>query len=63
MSLDWDDAHYEALQMAIGALEQESTIEEEYEYIYIGNGAYEKRPKVKSGYCPNCGADMRGDEE
>jgi hypothetical protein len=34
MSLDWDDAHYEALQMAIGALEQESTIEEEYEYIY-----------------------------
>jgi hypothetical protein len=33
---------------AIKALEQESTIEEEYEYIYIGNGAYEKRPKVKS---------------
>jgi hypothetical protein len=24
MSLDWDDAHYEALQMAIKALEQES---------------------------------------
>lgn len=23
MSLDWDDAHYEALQMAIGALERE----------------------------------------
>lgn len=32
----------------IKALEQEPTIEEEYEYIYIGNGAYEKRPKVKS---------------
>jgi hypothetical protein len=38
----------EALSVAIEALEQESTIEEEYEYIYIGNGAYEKRPKVKS---------------
>ena len=24
MSLDWDDAHYDALQMAIKALEQES---------------------------------------
>lgn len=23
MSLDWDDAHYDALQMAIKALEQE----------------------------------------
>jgi hypothetical protein len=39
---------YEHFQQAIKALEQESTTEEEYEYIYIGNGAYEKRPKVKS---------------
>jgi hypothetical protein len=27
MSLDWDDAHYEALQMAIKALEQEPAID------------------------------------
>ena len=27
MSLDWDDAHYDALQMAIKALEQEPCIE------------------------------------
>jgi hypothetical protein len=27
MSLDWDDAHYEALQMAIKALEQESILD------------------------------------
>jgi hypothetical protein len=27
MSLDWDDAHYEALQMAIKALEQEPILD------------------------------------
>lgn len=27
MSLDWDDAYYEALQMAIKALEQQSTLD------------------------------------
>ena len=41
MSLDWDDAHYEALQVAIKALEQESIIDKLRDEI-MDTGAYEQ---------------------
>ena len=38
MSLDWDDAHYDALQMAIKALEQEPVLDK-------------IRAEIEQGYC------------
>ena len=43
MSLDWDDAHYDALQMAIKALEQEPILDKiraEIEALPNANPSY-----------------------
>jgi NADH pyrophosphatase NudC (nudix superfamily) len=71
MSLDWDDAHYDALQMAIKALEQEpKTGHWKYGYAFA-DGNYCKCSECKEiikctypmHYCPNCGAKMVDSQE
>ena len=71
MSLDWDDAHYDALQMAIKALEKEPRkghwidhSDEGYvkcpicgrEFVFLMGGTNLK-------FCPNCGSQMSYEQE
>ena len=71
MSLPWNDRHYEALQMAIKALDEPEPKTGNWEiYVisaYDGEGCkcsecgFEGVPYWD--YCPNCGADMRGKQD
>ena len=68
MSLPWNDRHYEALQMAIKALEEPKRKKGKWingvcdqcgshaPYWAMASTYY------RSSFCPNCGADMRGEK-
>ena len=69
MSLPWNDRHYEALQMAIKALEEPKR--KKGKWI---NGVCDQcgshapywamaTTYYRSSFCPNCGADMRGEQD
>lgn len=78
MSLPWNDRHYEALQMAIKALEEPERkpghwiLHPEQEKNIFGVKTIECSEcgdkclvqfVGKEKYCRNCGADMRGTEK
>lgn len=70
MSLPWNDRHYEALQMAIKALEEPERKKGKWIPVMNGRGghccngcngyapSYMNGDECLSDFCPNCGAKM-----
>lgn len=59
MSLDWDDAHYDALQMAIKALEQEPCEDAISRKAVLCHNENHDYAECDQFVCSNCGIELQ----